>query len=169
LAPPNAAADRFASRCFLSTGCSRYSAPTFRTTPRTDSGRRCRILMTRAVGISPPPSVRRARIRSPTAGAGAASRAFRAARGGRRRRIRGGSPASSSHSAGVAISSPSVVRSVTARTETDGRSPARVSLPRFFSTVPSSARSFSIRFSAILSPPLMPKARPISRFPAAPG
>src|SRR5258708_3371973 len=93
----------------------------------------------------------------------------RPARRGTWRRILGGSPwASSSHSAGTAISSPSASRSVISVSTTSGNAPARCSFLRRFSIAPSPARSRSICLRAARSAFLRPKARAISRVPTLP-
>src|SRR4029077_2720086 len=85
-------------------------------------------------------------------------------------RIFGGSPPStSSHSAGMAISSPSLSRLVISASTVSGRiSGSLMSLPRFL-IVPLSASSRRIRFSSARSAFLRPNSRAISRVPTFPG
>src|SRR5215831_12573680 len=85
-------------------------------------------------------------------------------------RIFGGSPPSaSSHSAGVAISSPSASRPVmSAITVTGSVAVSATFLPRF-AIVPCSARSRSMRFSSTRSAFFRPNSRAISLVPTLPG
>ena len=83
-------------------------------------------------------------------------------------RMRGGGPAPPSQVAGRAMNSPSASRSTISSTVTGGSTPGRCSLRREPAISPSSAMSRSSAFSAMRSPPLMPKARAISRLPALP-
>ena len=77
---------------------------------------------------------------------------------------------SSRHDKGRAISSPSASVPVTSTTATSGRlAGAAMRRPRLRSIPPSAAMSFSIAFRAMRSPPLMPKARAISRLPTGVG
>src|SRR5215468_245318 len=85
-------------------------------------------------------------------------------------RIFGGSPPSaSSHSAGVAISSPSASRPVmSAITVTGSVAVSAIFLPRL-AIVPCSTRSRSTRFSSARSAFFRPNSRAISLVPALPG
>ena len=103
----------------------------------------------------------RASTRSPMPATGPASRLLSAMR------MRGAGPCSSSHVAGRAMNSPSASRPVISITVTGGKTPGRVNLRREPAISPSSAMARSMSFNAIRSPPLMPKARAISRLPAS--
>ena len=93
-----------------------------------------------------------------------------AARRGTWMRIFGGSPLStSSHSAGVAINSPSLSRPVMSAITVGGRAAGSlIFLPRLV-IVPSSASSRRMRFSSTRSAFLRPNSRAISRVPTFPG
>jgi len=85
-------------------------------------------------------------------------------------RIFGGSPLStSSHSAGEAISSPSLSRPVMSASSVGGRLSGSEILRRFFLTMPSSASSRSMRLSSARSAFFRPNSRAISRVPTFPG
>jgi hypothetical protein len=85
-------------------------------------------------------------------------------------RIIGTAPcASSSHSVGVAINSPSLSRLVMSASVTLGSAPGWCSLLRLDSTRPSSASSRNMRLSSTRRSFFRLKARAISRVPTLPG
>ena len=103
----------------------------------------------------------RANTRSPMPATGPASRLLSAMT------MRGAGPCSSSHTAGRAMNSPSASRPVISITVTGGKTPGRVNLRREPAISPSSAMARNMSFNAMRSPPLIPKARAISRLPAS--
>ena len=88
---------------------------------------------------------------------------------GNSKTIFGTSPSLGSHSAGTASRSPSRSREKISARTTVGKRPALCRLLRRRSIAPSASSSFKTRFSPILSEPLMPKARAISRLPILDG
>ena len=116
------------------------------------------------MSVDSPPSLSAIRnnARSPTPGTGAPRRCF----AGRSTRMRGAAPNSAvSQSLGTASRSPSASRPVISATTTLGRAPARRRFRRRRASVPSLSMSLRRRFNSVRSPPLMPNARAISRFP----
>ena len=110
-------------------------------------------------------SCTRSSARSPTP----ATSCGRALRGVAMRIFGTGPCSSSSHSVGVASSSPSLSRPVMSASVTSGSPPALCSFLRRDSTWPSSASSRSTRFSSTRRSFFRLKARAISRVPALPG
>ena len=119
-----------------------------------------------AVDIASVSRVMRARTRSPMPiGSPSVAAAFAMAG----TTDRGRAPSSLSQTAACAMRSPSSSRPMISSTATGGRLPFSRKSLRLPASVPSSAISASSRFKAMRSPPLMPKARAISRLPTLPG